>query len=302
MAFSRDPEGCRPWYGSPMLSKRLPESNDPPKPRRAHSPAGASRLFRYRPVPPAGCDEDGYPFEDGKPMSESDHQLHPLVYAFTVLRSWYRGRPDVYVASDLFLNYDKGDRSAAVVPDLFVVVGAEDRKRRSYKLWQEPKAPDLVLEVLSHKTWRVDLGIKRDTYEALGVAEYWLFDPLDRYMDEPLRGYRLRKGVYRRLSADASGRWFSEVLGLELYGGAGELRFRDPAAGEDLMAHREAVGAYLAAKSAHQAEKTAHRATRARLEQEVAARRTAERRTAEAEARIAALEAALRESGKTPQR
>jgi Uma2 family endonuclease len=38
-------------------------------------------------------------------------------------------------------------------------------------------APDLVVEVLSPKTRRRDLGQKRARYEKLGVLEYWAFDP-----------------------------------------------------------------------------------------------------------------------------
>ena len=37
--------------------------------------------------------------------------------------------------------------------------------------------PLLVLEVLSESTWQSDLGPKLDTYAAMGIAEYWLYDP-----------------------------------------------------------------------------------------------------------------------------
>jgi len=38
-------------------------------------------------------------------------------------------------------------------------------------------APDLVIEILSPSTRRRDEVLKRDLYEARGVAEYWLVDP-----------------------------------------------------------------------------------------------------------------------------
>lgn len=38
-------------------------------------------------------------------------------------------------------------------------------------------APDLVVEVLSGSTKKVDQGIKLERYERFGVQEYWLVDP-----------------------------------------------------------------------------------------------------------------------------
>jgi Uma2 family endonuclease len=38
-------------------------------------------------------------------------------------------------------------------------------------------APDLVIEILSPSTRRVDEGIKLDRYEQLGVDESWMLDP-----------------------------------------------------------------------------------------------------------------------------
>ena len=40
--------------------------------------------------------------------------------------------------------------------------------------------PDLVIEVLSSSTRRVDEGTKRAIYERFGVQEYWLVDPQRR--------------------------------------------------------------------------------------------------------------------------
>lgn len=53
-------------------------------------------------------------------------------------------------------------------------------------------APDLVLEVLSPGTAKNDRFYKKDVYEACGVPEYWLADPLHRSIEV----YLLRKGRY----------------------------------------------------------------------------------------------------------
>lgn len=42
----------------------------------------------------------------------------------------------------------------------------------SYKLWEEPKAPDLVAEVPSEKTWRRDRTVKSALYQDLSVGEF----------------------------------------------------------------------------------------------------------------------------------
>ena len=53
-------------------------------------------------------------------------------------------------------------------------------------------APDMVVEVLSHSTRKRDLTIKKDTYEANGVREYWIINPWMKSIDV----YLLRDGKY----------------------------------------------------------------------------------------------------------
>ena len=38
-------------------------------------------------------------------------------------------------------------------------------------------APDLIVEILSPSTGRLDMTTKRDLYARHGVAEYWIADP-----------------------------------------------------------------------------------------------------------------------------
>ena len=236
-----------------------------------------------------------YPCSDGKPLAESDFQLKPLVYAITALQTHFLDQAQVYVAGDMFVYFREGDPRAVVAPDVFVVLGAPKHMRSSYKLWEEPKAPDFVLEVTSRSTRAEDEGRKREVYAALGVAEYWLFDPTGDWLAPRLQGHRLRAGEYRALPGVAlAGGGLgvpSEALGLEVRHGAdGRLRFHDPASGEDLPAHEEMrkrveqeIAARRATESQVREEVAAHRATRARLEEEIAARDT---RIAELEARL----------------
>ena len=229
-----------------------------------------SRLVR----PPAAID---YPSSDGKRLAENDAQLHAILYAVGVLRLHYAKRPDVYVSGDLLIYYEEGNPRVSVAPDAFVVFGVEDQVRMNYKVWEEGKGPDFVLEVASPNTWREDVERKPAVYAGLGVREYFLFDPLGEHLAPRLRGYRLVDGTYGRLAAvesiDRTLTLTSEVLGLELRAKpGGEIRFHDPAAGRDLLSHEETHASWRAAEM--------------RAEREATAREAAEARVAELEARL----------------
>ena len=263
------------------------------------------------PVAPVEID---YPSSDGEPLAESYFQLIPLFYAFDALRRRYADREDVFVAADLLIYYRRGTRES-VAPDVFVVLGAENRPRHTYLLWQEPKGPDFVLEITSASTREKDQGPKRETYRRLGVREYWQFDPTGDYLRPPLQGLELIGGRYQRLPAeelaDGTLRLESKVLELEVRQEAAGLRLYDPVTRSYLLSSAEEQQGRLRAEQRWQMEAAARRQAEAaqsqaeaRLHDEAAARRQAEaaQRQAEAaqsqaEARIAALEALLRERG-----
>ena len=237
--------------------------------------------MKQHPLIPA--EDPLYPSSDGLPLAENDWQLRTIFGAFGALDVRYSGRRDVYVSSDLLIYYEEGTPRKSVAPDVFVVFGAANHKRNVYKLWEEPKAPDFVLEVASKNTWREDLGRKRVLYAELGVREYWLFDPKDEYFDPPLQGLVLRERAYRALPAlmeNGARTIRSDVLGLDLRAESGELRFRDPATGQYLKTLPEATRSEVEATTA--------------LAEERAARGEATKALRAAEARIAELEARLR--------
>ena len=127
-----------------------------------------------------------------------------------------------------------------------------------------------MLEVASPNTWREDVGPKRTTYARLGVREYFLFDPRAEFLSPRLQGYRLVGGEYERLpvveSIDRTLAMSSEVLGLELRAKAGgEMRFHDPATGEDLLSHGEEHAARQAASARAEAAETRAEAAEARI-------------------------------------
>ncbi|MDE0660502.1 MAG: Uma2 family endonuclease [Gammaproteobacteria bacterium] len=267
----------------------------------------------YRPTPPIECDEDGYPFSDAKPMSEGDYHGDVLDYAKGALRARFAGH-EVYASTDKFLFLEEGNRRAAVVPDVLVAFGPPSGPRQSYKHWEEGKAPDFVLEVLSADNWRNDIERKPVLYAELGVREYWTFDPRGVRTDAgpPLEGWRFdRSGTRTPIVPSPSGDFRSDVLGLDLFASGRLLRFRDPATREILPDHVESEAMRAAAESrADAAElRAAEAASRAdsrvsaaesrasaaesqvvaakeRLAQETAARQAAQRRIEELERRL----------------
>ena len=246
--------------------------------------------MKHSALAPAPVEID-YPTEDGVPMAETDAQGIPLMYAVTGLRDYFRQRTDVYVSGNLLIYYEEGNTDASVAPDVFVVIGVPNHTRRTYKVWEEGKGPDFVLEITSRHTRDNDEGPKRDLYERLAVQEYWQYDPTGDYLDPPLRGMRLDGREYRLLApswmADGTQVLFSAVLGLEVRVSGGELRFRDPLTGERMRTLSESN------EERRHAEQERRHAEQERRRAEQEREREAEARRA-AEARVAELEALLR--------
>ena len=217
----------------------------------------------YQPVPPVGCDDDGYPCDDAAPVDNSDHNI-VSGYIKYVVGERYADRDDVFVDADLGLYFEQGNRSALVVPDVLVAFGVEGGSRMSYKIWEEGKPPDLVVEVLSHRTWRKDLRAKPSLYEALGIAEYWSFDQHRASGDTPLLVRRLERGSYYVEGDGMTGH--SEILGLDMRVEGTLLRLQDPETGLDLPYYNEAVAMYRQAQGDAMAEAQAREVAQSRAE------------------------------------
>ena len=91
----------------------------------------------YRPVPPVSCDDDGYPETDSAAVESTIHEKLRR-YAIGALRVHYAAHAGFFVAADLGLFFERGNRSALVAPDLMVAFGAGGRDRGSYKRGRNP--------------------------------------------------------------------------------------------------------------------------------------------------------------------
>lgn len=205
-----------------------------------------------------------YPDSDGKPMAESDPARDYLIYGVEALNIYFQNRDDVYVSGNLFIYYKKGVPSAVMAPDVFVVFGVEKKKRLSYKVWQEAgKVPNFVLEITSATTQENDETEKPLKYAALGVQEYFQYDPTGDYLTPQLKGSRLVEGKYEPITSDYLPDGVlsihSEQLGLDLRLIDGELRFYDPRTGKKLLSYQETELARQQAELARQQAEQARR-------------------------------------------
>ena len=162
--------------------------------------------------------------------------------ATNALRSCFRDREDVLVAMELVVYYQRGDNTAWLRPDVQVVFGvARGGNRSTYKVWEEGKVADFVLEVASPSTAEHDARYKAGEYARIGVREYWRLDPEGALMGTALEGYAVTGGRYEPVEAvevpGGGRRLRSRVLGLDLGSrqrdGATVLVFVDPRTGEE---------------------------------------------------------------------
>lgn len=209
-----------------------------------------------------------YPESDGKPMGESDVHIAEMIRLRELLKRFYAGQT-VYVSANLLVFYEQGYPEKFVVPDVFVVKGVQPRDRKSYKIWNERKPPDTIIEVTSRKTKKKDMVDKPALYSQLRVPEYFLFDPTEDYLDPVLQGHRLIGGRYEPISADAEKSLVSEQLGLRLHAEEGHLMLYRLDTGERLLTDAEALQAEAQARQAEAAARQAAEAEVARLREQL---------------------------------
>jgi Uma2 family endonuclease len=209
-------------------------------------------------------------------MAETDWHRDLMFALIKTLEAHFAANPKVYVSGNLLVFYEPGNKLRHLSPDVFVVKGIAKRQRPNYLIWEEGKGPDVVIELTSPTTKEEDLDDKFLLYrDKLRVKEYFLFDPLHEYLNPPLQGYRLRKGVYEPISP-VDNRLPSKVLGLHLERNGREVRLYDPDRDRWLPTPEEAL---------QQSEEKLRRETKVRREEARIRREEAKARQVEAAAR-----------------
>jgi len=220
--------------------------------------------------------------DSDEPEMESNQHLVQMILLINCLKRYWSDRHDFFVAGNLSIYYSHLQRKTEDWrgPDFFVVLDTDPNpQRRSWVVWQEGgKYPNVIVELLSPSTARMDRGDKKLIYQNIfRTPEYFLFNPIDGFLE----GFALHNGSYVPIAPNELGRLWSQQL--QLFLGVIELplpqlRFFAPD-GELIPT----------AEEAEQRERQLRLKAEAKIQQEQELRARAEQRIAELEAEIARL-------------
>jgi Uma2 family endonuclease len=212
-------------------------------------------------VPKPQTTEIFYPSSDGEPLAESYVHLYAILVTLEVLKQYLQGI-QATVLADQFLYYAQGFPRLRVAPDVMVIFNVAPGGRDNYKIWEEGEVPSVIFEMTSPGTKNQDIGNKKTLYEQLGVQEYWLFDPKGEWIEEKLRGYRLRGEEYESIT---DGR--SEPLQLRLQAEGQLISFYREDTGEKLLIPQELKEALQQERTARQQAEEEARIAKVQIEQ-----------------------------------
>jgi len=163
-------------------------------------------------IPPTQKD---LPFDDGKNMETFRHKLQMDILIET-LYPWLEQRDNGFVGGNMFLYFSMVQvrNKDYQGPDFFVVLDVPKGERLSWVVWEEGKAPDVIIELLSPSTAAKDKLVKKLTYQnQVRVPEYFWFDPFN---SDDLAGFRLDINTYQPILSDSQDRLVSQQLQLAL--------------------------------------------------------------------------------------
>jgi Uma2 family endonuclease len=162
-------------------------------------------------IPPT---QDELPYDDGIPMETPRHAAQMRLLIESLELHW-SDRQDFFVGGNMFVYFslrqvrNQDFRGS----DFFVVLGVPRKERKSWVVWEEEKAPNLVIEMISESTATRDKVEKKQIYQdQLRVPEYIWFDPFTA----ELAGFTTHNGSYESMESDDQGRLISEQIGLAL--------------------------------------------------------------------------------------
>jgi Uma2 family endonuclease len=169
-----------------------------------------------------------YPLTDSyshEPPLESYLHLQQMLLLLKCLDWLWRDRQNYFAAGNLTIYYSPRQSKSEDFrgPDFFVVLGTIKRPRKSWVVWEEDgKYPNLIVELLSDSTAKVDRELKKQIYQDIfRTPDYFWFDP----DSQEFRGFHLVDGQYQALQPNLQGHLWSQQLGLYFGVYEGMLRF-----------------------------------------------------------------------------
>ncbi|MGH7998587.1 MAG: Uma2 family endonuclease [Brasilonema sp.] len=174
----------------------------------------------YVTLPPTQAE---LPCDDGIPMETQRHKFQ-MDLLIETLELWLAQREDGFVSGNMFVYYSMAQvrNKDFKGPDFFVVLGVPKGERRSWVVWEEGKAPDLVIELLSESTAAADKNEKKLIYQnQMRVPEYFWFDPFN---PDDWAGFSIQQGVYQPSLPNERNQLVSQSLGLGLQRWQGKYR------------------------------------------------------------------------------
>ncbi|UBF25908.1 Uma2 family endonuclease [Kovacikia minuta CCNUW1] len=160
-----------------------------------------------------------------EPPLESDLHRDQIDLLIRLMKWLWRDRADFYVTGNLTIYYSPNQLKSEFFrgPDFFVVLGTEKKDRRSWVLWDEQgKYPNVIVELLSDSTAKIDKGLKKEIYQdTFRTPDYFWFHPNTL----EFAGFHLVDGTYQALEPNPQGWLWSQQLGLYLGIDQNKLRF-----------------------------------------------------------------------------
>jgi len=170
---------------------------------------------------------DARQLESDEPEMESTLHYQQLALLVSCLEWRWQGCEDFFIGANLTVYYSHQQlrRRDFRGPDFFLVRDVTHEPRKSWVVWEEGgRYPDLIIELLSDTTAKVDRTDKKSLYQnVFGTPEYFWFslETLE------FAGFRLSGRRYEPIPVDPRGWRWSEVLGLYLGVENGQLRYFD---------------------------------------------------------------------------
>ncbi len=170
-------------------------------------------------------------FDDGEPLESNRHRIAMNVLINAALTA-LANQPNSFVGGNMFVYYSRNQAMNQDFRglDFFVVLDVDgNRERQGWVIWEEEgRYPDVIVELVSPSTAKVDLTVKKDLYERVfRTADYYIFDPFEPTAFE---GWHLTNRRYQALQPNAQGWLWCETLGLWLGTWEGSVQ-REPPTG-----------------------------------------------------------------------